>query len=65
MLEEFALRCVLVVHGVILRELGVLTLEELVLSAFTQPVIIQISVQEGLFALLVLLLEISNESFRS
>ena len=54
MLEEFALRCVLVVHGVILRELGVLTLEELVLSAFTQPVIIQISVQEGLFALLVL-----------
>lgn len=53
MLEELALGRVLVRHALVLRVHGLLSLEELVLSALSQPVVVDVLAQVSLFSLLI------------
>ena len=53
MLEELALSCVLVSEAFVLRVHGLLALEELLLSAFANLIIAQVSAHIGFFSVLV------------
>ena len=53
MLEELALCCILVSEAFVLRVHGLLALEELLLSAFTNLIIAQVSAHIGFFPVLI------------
>ena len=54
MLEELGLGRILAVHGAVLGVHGGLALEEVLLCALPEPVVVQVFVEEGSLALLVL-----------
>ena len=52
-LEELALGRVFVGHALVLRVHGLLSLEELVLGALSQPVVVDVLAEESLFSVLI------------